>query len=70
MLNEITITRDQFNMTFDEALSHIREAAEQARDPMMLLKMGLFLAVVHTDLEGILFREEKLEVKEETRNGN
>lgn len=70
MLKEITITRDQFNMAFDEALDHIREASEEAHDPMMLLKLGLFLAVVHTDLEHILFKEEKLEVTEDKTDGN
>lgn len=65
MLDEVTITREQFNMAFDEVLTHIREAAEEAGEPMMPLKIGLLSAVVHTDLEHILFREEKLEVQED-----
>ena len=70
MLDEITITRDQFNMAFDEALDHIRDAAERQNDPIMFLRMGTFLAIVCADLEGILFREEKLEVQEEKTDGN
>lgn len=65
MLQEITMSREQFNAAFEEALSHIRQAAEEKGDPLMFMQMGLFLAVVHTDLEHILFREEKLEVKED-----
>ena len=70
MLNEVTITRDQFNMAFEEALDHIREAAERQNDPMMFLKVGALAAVICADLETTLFKEVTLEVQGEKTDGD
>lgn len=70
MLKEITMTQDQFDRAFDEVLDHIKEAAADSGDPFMLLRIGSLAAVLSADLKHILFKEEKLEVKEESKDGN
>ena len=65
MLEEITLTRVQFDAAFEEVLDHIREAAEKHNDPLMLLRMGTLAALIGADLQTTLFKEVTLEVKDE-----
>lgn len=70
MLDEITLTRVQFDTAVEEVLDHIKEAADRNHDPMMLLRMGSLAAIICADLETTLFKEVKLEVQEEPTNGD